>query len=59
MKKKQRIRHEVAEATRRNAVGATRTAELARIYHRYNLNATCVGGIRSLGLFYSGGDYWQ
>jgi len=58
MKKKQKIRYEIAAATRRNALGVPRTAELSRIYHRYNLNLTCVGGLRVLGLMYSGGDYW-
>jgi len=59
MKKTQRIRHEIAAASRRNVLGAARTAELARVFHRYGKNLTCVGGLRSLGMFYSGGDYWN
>lgn len=59
MQRKQRIRYQIAAATRRNAVGGARTAELARITGRYMLTATGIGGLRTLGLFYSGGDYWQ
>jgi len=59
MKKKQRIRYEIAAASRRNALGAPRTAELERIFHRYWVNLTCLGGLRSMGIFYSGGDYWN
>ena len=59
MKKKQRIRYEIAEASRRNAAGAVRTLELARIFHRYWVNLTCLGGLRSMGIFYPSGDYWN
>lgn len=59
MKKKQRIRYEIAAADRRNVAGAARTLELTRIFHRYRLNLTCIGGLRALGMFYSGGDYWN
>lgn len=58
-KKRQRIRYEIAAADRRNAAGGARTAELARIFHRYKLNLTCIGGLRVLGFGYSGGDYWN
>lgn len=59
MKKKQRIRWELAAASRLNAVGAARTADLNLIEHKYNLSSDGVGGTHALGLFYSGGDYWN
>jgi hypothetical protein len=59
MQKKQRIRYELAAASRRNAVGGARTAELNRIEHKYNLSSDGVGGTHVMGLYYSGGDYWQ
>ena len=59
MKKKQRIRYEIAAATRRNATGAPRTAELKRTYSRYWVNLLCLGGLRSMGIFYPSGDYWN
>jgi hypothetical protein len=59
MKKKQRIRHELAAASRLNVVGAARTADLNIIEHKYNLSSDGVGGTRVLGLMYSGGDYWN
>jgi hypothetical protein len=58
MPKNQKIRREIAAATRRNDLGGARTAELVRIFHRYRCNLLCVGGLRPLGVFYSGGDYW-
>ena len=59
MKKKQRIRWELAAATRLNAVGAARTADLNIVEHKYNISSAGVGGTRSLGVYYSGGDYWN
>lgn len=59
MKKKQRIRYELAAASRLNVVGAARTADLDIIEHKYNLSSDGVGGTHVLGLFYSGGDYWN
>ena len=59
MEKKQRIRWEIAAATRLNAVGTTERADdLNIIEHKYNLSSDGVGGTHSLGLYYSGGDYW-
>jgi len=59
MKKKQRIRWELAAASRANALGTTeRTDDLNIIEHKYNLSSDGVGGTRVLGLGYTGGDYW-
>ena len=55
--KKQKIRYEIAKATRENALGGPRTARLAQIKAKYNLSLG-VGGLRALGCFYSCGDYW-
>ena len=57
--KKQKIRYELAAASRRNVLGAARTAELMRIQTRYNLSSNGVGGTHVLGFHYSGGDYWN
>jgi hypothetical protein len=59
MTKKARLRYWIGQATRRNAAGGPRTAELLRAYSKYKVNLTCVGGLRSQGIFYSGGDYWN
>ena len=59
MKKKQRIRWELAAATRLNVVGAARTADLNLVEHKYNISSAGVGGTRSMGVYYSGGDYWN
>lgn len=59
MQKKQRIRYLLAAASRRNVLGAARTAELDRIEHSYNLSSDGIGGTHPMGLFYSGGDYWN
>ena len=59
MKKKQRIRWELAAATRLNAVGAARTADLNIVESKYNISSAGVGGTRSMGVYYSGGDYWN
>ena len=59
MKKKQRIRWEIAAATRLNAVGAARTADLNLIEHKQNISSDGVGGTRALGQYYSGGDFWN
>ena len=58
MKKKQKIRWEIAAASRLNALGAARTADMNLIEHKYNLSSDGVGGTHILGLSYSGGDYW-
>jgi hypothetical protein len=55
--KKQKIRYEIAKATRENVLGVARTARLNQIKARYRLSLG-VGGLRALGCFYSGGDYW-
>lgn len=60
MEKKQRIRWEIAAATRLNAAGSTaRTDDLNIIEHKYNLSSAGVGGTRALGQYYCGGDYWN
>ena len=59
MEKKQRIRWEIAAATRLNALSTARTDDLNIIEHKYNLSSDGVGGTHSLGIFYSGGDYWN
>lgn len=56
--KQQKVRLEIAQASRKNVVGVNRTAHLNRIKARYRLGYG-VGGLRVLGCFYSGGDYWQ
>lgn len=58
MKKRQRLKWEIAAATRLNALGAARTADLNIIKARQNITTAGIGGMRSLGLGYSGGDYW-
>ena len=59
MKKKQRVRWELAAATRLNVAGTARNDDLDFIEDRYKLSSAGVGGTRSLGVFYSGGDYWN
>ena len=59
MEKKQRIRWEIAAATRLNVLSTARTDDLDLIEHKYNLSSDGVGGNHSLGIFYSGGDYWN
>lgn len=59
MKKKQRIRYELAAAKRLNAPGAARTADLNLIEHKYNLSSDGTGGTHVLGLMYPDGDYWN
>ena len=58
MKKKQKIRYQIAAAQRANAAGAGRNTAMTKIQNRYNLSSDGVGGTRSLGMMYSGGDYW-
>ena len=59
MKKKQRIRWELAHASRNYAAGAARNARLDYIETHYNLSSAGVGGTRAMGQYYSGGDYWN
>ena len=59
MEKKQRIRWEIGVATRLNVLSTARTDDLNIIEHKYNLSSDGVGGTHSLGIFYSGGDYWN
>ena len=59
MKKKQRIRYELAEWTRAHALLSTaRDDHLAFSKSRYGLSSEGVGGLCVMGLMYSGGDYW-
>ena len=59
MKKKPRIRYEIAAATRLNVLGVARTADMVFIERKYNLSSAGVSGTRAMGIFYSGGDYWN
>ena len=60
LEKKQRIRWELAAATRLNVAGSTeRDDDLDLIEDKYNLSSAGVGGTRALGQYYSGGDYWN
>ena len=61
MKVKQRIRWQIAAATRLNAAGAPRTADLQLINHSNLMSAdvTTDCRLRALGFGYSGGDYWN
>ena len=59
MEKKQRIRWEIGAATRLNVLSTARTDDLNIIEHKYNLSSDGVGGTHSLGLYISGGDYWN
>ena len=59
MKRNQRVRWEIAYATRLNVAGGARNADLDIIERRYNLSSAGTGGTRAKGIFYSGGDYWN
>jgi len=64
MNKKQRIRYEVAQANRNRSARTDGryggiSAQLDKIEHKYNLSSEGVGGTRSMGIFYSDGDYWE
>lgn len=59
MKKAQRIRWEIAAATRLNAAGAARNADMDIIEGKYILTSAGIGGSHLKGMFYSGGDYWN
>ena len=59
MEKKQRIRWEIGAATRLNVLSTARTDDLNIIEHKYMISSAGVGGTHSLGIFYSGGDYWN
>lgn len=58
MQKKQRIKYEIAYATRKNAAGAGRNTAMAKVENRYNISSDGVGGTRALGMMYPGADYW-
>ena len=59
MEKKPRIRWEIAFATRLNAAGGARTADMDQIRAKYNISTAGIGGTRVMGAMYSGGDYWN
>jgi hypothetical protein len=59
MKKKSRIRWELAYASDHFVAGALRNAQLDKVEHKYNLSSAGVGGTRSLGQYSRGGDYWN
>lgn len=59
MKRNQRIRYQIAAASRRNILGAARDTEMDLIRAKNNLSTAGIGGTRVKGIFYSGGDYWN
>ena len=59
MKRNQRLRHDIAAATRRNPAGGARNTELALVEGKYHRSTLGIGGLRAMGMFYSGGDYWN
>ena len=59
MQRKQRIRFYIAAASRRNGLGAARNTEMNGIRARYNISTAGTGGTRAMGVYYSGGDYWN
>ncbi len=61
MTKKQKIRWEIAAATRLNAAGGARTADLQLVNHRYLMSNDVTNDckLRAFGAYYSGGDYWN
>ena len=64
MKKKQRIRHDVAQANRNRSARAGGaygglSAQLNLVEHKYNLSSDGVGGTRAMGIFVSDGNYWE
>ncbi len=58
MKKKQRYRWQIAFATRLNAAGGARNADLDLIEGWFHTSRLGVGGTRQMGIHYTGGDYW-
>ena len=59
MKKKQRMKYDIAKICRANLLGAGRTDALkALVYARYNLSFLQPGGIRAVAMGYTGADYW-
>ena len=54
--KQQKIRQDIARATRLNTTGADRNADLKIITTRNNVGNYIM---RALGCHYSGGDYWR
>ena len=64
MKKKQRIRHDVAQANRNRSARAGGaygglSAQLNLVEHKYNLSSDGVGGTRAMGIFVSDDNYWE
>ena len=59
MDRKKRLRYEIAAASRANALGAARDADMDQIRAKYEISTACVGGTRAMGMYYSGGDYWN
>ena len=63
MEKKQRIRYEIAQATRNVRTGSTKwggqAAQMDLIEHKYNLSSDGVGGTRAMSMFISDGYYWE
>ena len=59
MERKKRLRFEIAAASRANVLGAARTADMNQIRAKYNISTAGIGGTRVMGIFVSGGDYWN
>ena len=59
MERKKRLRYEIAAASRDNVIGAGRDAVMDQIRAKYEISTAGVGGTRVMGIFVSGGDYWN
>jgi len=59
MERKKRLRYEIAAASRGFALGVLRDAVMDQIRAKYEISTACVGGTRVMGIFVSGGDYWN
>ena len=60
MERKKRLRFEIAAASRANVLaGAARDPDMNQIRAKYNISTAGVGGTRVMGIFVSGGDYWN
>lgn len=57
--KQQKVRLEIARATRLNVAGAARNTDMGMIEDKYKISSDGIGGTRALGCFYSGGDWWN
>ncbi len=52
MTKKQRLRFELGDAARANAIGTTlRHDDFQIVRNRYHLSTLCIGGVRAMALF--------